>query len=83
MFFFAGDFNAVSRRKSYKLFTGQYADRYDTVVSADESGFVEYWQPREPWEPPSNIQGLWGLKSSTDLYEFKKVLIFSISFDVN
>ncbi|KAF8583128.1 peptidyl-prolyl cis-trans isomerase [Ramaria rubella] len=49
-----------------------YADRYDTVVSADQSGFIEYWQPREPWELPDNIPSLWELKSSTDLYEFKK-----------
>jgi hypothetical protein len=55
------------------------------VVSADESGFVEYWQPREPWEPPRNVLGLWELKSSTDLYEFKKVLahVTSLQFFAN
>jgi hypothetical protein len=51
----------------------QYSDRYDTVVSADEGGFVEYWQPLEPFELPKNIPGLWSFKSTTDLYEFKKV----------
>ncbi|KDQ09914.1 hypothetical protein BOTBODRAFT_36728 [Botryobasidium botryosum FD-172 SS1] len=50
----------------------KYTDRYDTVISADESGFVEYWQPREPFEPPKNVPGMWTYKSSTDLYEFKK-----------
>ncbi|KAG2129450.1 hypothetical protein DEU56DRAFT_817175 [Suillus clintonianus] len=49
-----------------------YSDRYDTVISGDENGFVEYWQPFEPFEPPKNIPGMWSLKSSTDLYEFKK-----------
>ncbi|KAJ7784527.1 hypothetical protein B0H16DRAFT_1492864, partial [Mycena metata] len=49
-----------------------YSDRYDTVISADEGGFVEYWQPTEPFEPPKNIAGLWSYKSETDLYEFKK-----------
>ncbi|KAG1751126.1 hypothetical protein EDB19DRAFT_1893208 [Suillus lakei] len=49
-----------------------YSDRYDTVISGDENGFVEYWQPFEPFEPPNNIPGMWSLKSSTDLYEFKK-----------
>ncbi|QRV92468.1 peptidyl-prolyl cis-trans isomerase, cyclophilin-type protein [Ceratobasidium sp. AG-Ba] len=49
-----------------------YTDHFDTVVSADESGFVEYWQPREPYEPPKDIPGMWEFKSSTDLYEFKK-----------
>lgn len=54
----------------------QYTDQYDTVVSADESGFLEYWQPFEPYEPPKNVKGMWQLKSQTDLYEFKKVLTF-------
>ncbi|CAE6458326.1 unnamed protein product [Rhizoctonia solani] len=49
-----------------------YTDHFDTVVSADESGFVEYWQPREPYEPPKDIPGMWEFKSNTDLYEFKK-----------
>ncbi|KAJ7044161.1 hypothetical protein C8F04DRAFT_691246 [Mycena alexandri] len=49
-----------------------YSDRYDTVISADEGGFVEYWRPTEPFEPPKNVAGLWSYKSETDLYEFKK-----------
>ncbi|KAI0823930.1 peptidyl-prolyl cis-trans isomerase [Trametes gibbosa] len=49
-----------------------YSDRYDCVVSADEGGFVEYWQPLEPFEMPRNVHGLWNYKSETDLYEFKK-----------
>ncbi|KAI0789736.1 peptidyl-prolyl cis-trans isomerase [Abortiporus biennis] len=49
-----------------------YSDRYDTVVSADEGGFIEYWQPTEPFELPKNVHGLWKYKSETDLYEFKK-----------
>ena len=51
----------------------QYSDRYDTVISADEGGFIEYWQPSEPFELPKNVRGLWNYKSETDLYEFKKV----------
>ncbi len=51
----------------------QYSDKYDCVVSADEGGFVEYWQPLEPFELPRNVHGLWSYKSETDLYEFKKV----------
>ncbi|CAK5270185.1 unnamed protein product [Mycena citricolor] len=49
-----------------------YSDRYDTVVSADEQGFVEYWRPTEPFEAPKNVPGMWAYKSETDLYEFKK-----------
>ena len=51
----------------------QYSDRYDTVLSADEGGFIEYWQPTEPFGLPKNVPGLWSFKSETDLYEFKKV----------
>ncbi|KAF9029820.1 peptidyl-prolyl cis-trans isomerase [Hymenopellis radicata] len=49
-----------------------YSDRYDTVISADEGGFVEYWQPIEPFTLPKNVPGMWSFKSETDLYEFKK-----------
>lgn len=56
---------------SHSLIHGQYADLYDTVISADESGFIEYWQPFEPYEPPTH-NGMWSFKSATDLYEFKK-----------
>ncbi|KAK2465315.1 hypothetical protein APHAL10511_002669 [Amanita phalloides] len=49
-----------------------YSDRYDTVISADEGGFVEYWRPVGPFGLPQNIPGLWRYKTETDLYEFKK-----------
>ncbi|KZT25403.1 hypothetical protein NEOLEDRAFT_1065477 [Neolentinus lepideus HHB14362 ss-1] len=49
-----------------------YSNKYDTVVSADEGGFIEYWQPSEPFDKPKNVRGLWGFKTETDLYEFKK-----------
>ncbi|KIK52073.1 hypothetical protein GYMLUDRAFT_251535 [Collybiopsis luxurians FD-317 M1] len=49
-----------------------YSDGFNTVVSADEGGFVEYWQPVEPFGLPKNISGMWSFKSETDLYEFKK-----------
>ncbi|KAG5729692.1 Peptidyl-prolyl cis-trans isomerase cyp15 [Termitomyces sp. T112] len=49
-----------------------FSDKFDTVISADEGGFVEYWQPVEPFVLPKNVEGLWSYKSETDLYEFKK-----------
>ncbi|EKM51860.1 uncharacterized protein PHACADRAFT_127818 [Phanerochaete carnosa HHB-10118-sp] len=49
-----------------------YSDRFDCVISADESGMIEYWRPSEPFEPPKDVTGLWTYKSTTDLYEFKK-----------
>ncbi|KAH9922857.1 uncharacterized protein BXZ73DRAFT_91570 [Epithele typhae] len=57
-------------RSSVHIMT--YSDRYNCVVSADEGGFVEYWQPLEPFDLPKNVPGLWNYKSETDLYEFKK-----------
>ncbi|KAK4687727.1 peptidylprolyl isomerase domain and WD repeat-containing protein 1, partial [Tremellales sp. Uapishka_1] len=48
-----------------------YSSKYDCVISADEDGFVEYWQPSEPWGLPS-VPNLWQYKSATDLYHFKK-----------
>ncbi|CEL62551.1 peptidylprolyl isomerase domain and WD repeat-containing protein 1 [Rhizoctonia solani AG-1 IB] len=62
-----------------------YTDHFDTVVSADESGFVEYWQPREPYEPPKDVPGMWEFKSNTDLYEFKKTksIPTSLTFSPN
>ena len=53
---------------------GQYSDRFDCVISADEGGFVEYWRPGEQFELPNNVPGLWSFKTQTDLYEFKKVI---------
>ncbi|KAK7677765.1 hypothetical protein QCA50_019317 [Cerrena zonata] len=49
-----------------------YSDRFDTVVSADEAGFIEYWRPTEPFDQPKHVPGIWSFKSNTDLYEFKK-----------
>ena len=54
---------------------GQYSDRFDCVISADEGGFVEYWRPGEQFELPNNVPGLWSFKTQTDLYEFKKVML--------
>jgi peptidylprolyl isomerase domain and WD repeat-containing protein 1 len=51
----------------------QYSDRYDTVISVDEAGYLEYWQPQAPFELPKGVPGLWSFKSMTDLYEFNKV----------
>jgi len=60
----------------------QYSDRYDTVISADEGGFIEYWQPIEPFLLPKNVPKLWKYKSETDLYDFKKVTLhFFLPYD--
>lgn len=46
---------------------------YDVVVSADQSGVLEYWAGVEgSYLHPSNV--LFESKLETDLYEFVKVL---------
>ena len=61
-----------------------YTSKYDCVISADEDGFIEYWQPNEPWGLPS-VPGLWQYKSATDLYQFKKTksIASSVTFSPN
>ncbi|KAI1954243.1 Peptidyl-prolyl cis-trans isomerase cyp15 [Ophidiomyces ophidiicola] len=62
--------------------TMAYNNTYDCVVSADNGGMLEYWRPSENFEKPD---GLFDLKSSTDLFAFKKAksspvsLVFSPS----
>ncbi|KAL9029227.1 MAG: hypothetical protein Q9196_002508 [Gyalolechia fulgens] len=46
-----------------------YNNEYDCVLSADETGMMEYWRPSGNYEKPENV---WQYKSSTDLFEFKK-----------
>ncbi|KDE08493.1 peptidylprolyl isomerase [Microbotryum lychnidis-dioicae p1A1 Lamole] len=55
-------------RKSVHLMA--YNPLYDTVISIDVGGMVEYWEPREPFEKPDSVE--WTNKSATGLYEFKK-----------
>lgn len=49
----------------------QYNSLYDTVISVDVSGMIEYWEPSEPFEKPERVE--WTSKAQTGLYEFKKV----------
>lgn len=46
-----------------------YNNAYDCVISADESGMIEYWQPSGTYEKPENV---FEMKSGTSLFEFKK-----------
>ncbi|KAI6030857.1 hypothetical protein F5J12DRAFT_762754 [Pisolithus orientalis] len=62
----------VDKLHRYPVHLMAYSDRFDTVISADENGFVEFWEPTEPFELPKKVPGMWKYKSTTDLYEFKK-----------
>lgn len=47
-----------------------FNNAYDCVISADRSGMVEYWRASDgSYEKPDNV---FELKSSTNLFEFKK-----------
>lgn len=46
-----------------------YNNDYDCVISADEGGMLEYWRSGDNYEKPDNV---FSMKSSTNLFEFKK-----------
>lgn len=46
-----------------------YNNAYDCVVSVDNGGMVEYWQPSGSFSKPDNV---FAMKSSTNLFDFKK-----------
>ncbi|CAK43767.1 hypothetical protein CBS115989_4918 [Aspergillus niger] len=47
-----------------------FNDAYDCVISADDSGMIEYWRAGDgSFEKPDNV---FELKSSTNLFEFRK-----------
>ena len=47
-----------------------YNEKFDCAVSVDEGGMVEYWRPGGSFDKPGNV---FGLKSETSLFDFKKV----------
>jgi peptidylprolyl isomerase domain and WD repeat-containing protein 1 len=56
-----------------------FNDKYNCVVSCDESGMVEYWSPRpeREFEKPDNV---FEYKSNTGLFEFKRVRLCTATF---
>ncbi|KAK1837322.1 peptidyl-prolyl cis-trans isomerase cyp15 [Podospora conica] len=50
---------------SVMVFNGSY----DCVISADDGGMIEYWQPSGSYEKPDSV---FQFKSATNLFEFKK-----------
>lgn len=57
-----------------------YNEPYNCVVSADESGMVEYWRPSDTYTKPDNV---FDYKSSTNLFEFKKAKSVPTSLTVS
>ncbi|KAL2416407.1 Peptidyl-prolyl cis-trans isomerase cyp15 [Exophiala dermatitidis] len=46
-----------------------YNPAFDCVVSADEGGMIEYWQPSDNYEKPDTV---FKMKSTTNLFDCKK-----------
>lgn len=61
--------NTLSSLHRAEVVAMAYNPTYDCVVSADASGMVEYWQPRNGYEKPD---GVFQMKSTTNLFDFKK-----------
>jgi peptidylprolyl isomerase domain and WD repeat-containing protein 1 len=57
-----------------------FNNAYDCVVSADEAGMIEYWRPTDGFEKPDNV---FELKSSTNLFEFRKAKSIPSSITVS
>jgi peptidylprolyl isomerase domain and WD repeat-containing protein 1 len=53
---------------------------YDCVVSADDSGMLEYWRPTGNLEKPDNV---FKMKSSTNLFDFKRARSFPSSITIS
>ncbi|KAI4870426.1 hypothetical protein F4820DRAFT_255469 [Hypoxylon rubiginosum] len=57
-----------------------FNDAYDCVVSADDSGMLEYWSPNANYEKPENV---FQYKSATNLFEFKKAKSTPVSLTIS
>ena len=57
-----------------------FNNEWDCVVSGDEGGMLEYWSPSNNYEKP---EGVWKMKSSTNLFEFKKAKSAPVSITVS
>ena len=57
-----------------------YNNDYDCAISADDNGMIEYWHPQGTFEKPENV---FKLKSSTDLFTFKKAKSLPTSITVS
>ena len=57
-----------------------YNNEYDCALSADDNGMIEYWRPTGNYDKPDNV---FKLKSSTDLFTFKKAKSLPTSITVS
>ncbi len=58
----------------------EFNNTHDCVISADEAGMIEYWQPHGSYEKPHTV---FEYKSSTNLFEFKKAKSVPTSISIS
>eukprot|EP01080_Neovahlkampfia_damariscottae_P001287 gene1287-11372_t len=58
----------------------KYNPKYDTVISIDEKGFIEYWNT-DDFKFPKNVK--FKLKSMTNLFEFVECKTYPTSLEFN
>lgn len=63
--------HTLSKMHSKPVHLIEFNVRFNTVVSVDALGMIEYWSPEEPFGLPDHLG--FEMKSQTDLYEFRKV----------
>uniref|UniRef100_A0A914V921 peptidylprolyl isomerase n=1 Tax=Plectus sambesii TaxID=2011161 RepID=A0A914V921_9BILA len=65
-------FKVLDKLHSKPVCVMEYNPHFDTTISIDQSGMVEYWAGcKHDFEFPTTVE--WRYKTDTDLYEFVKV----------
>ncbi|EPY50011.1 WD repeat containing cyclophilin family peptidyl- prolyl cis-trans isomerase Cyp9 [Schizosaccharomyces cryophilus OY26] len=79
-----GDGNVLYsvKKHSFPVHVLEYINSLNCMLSVDKGGMVEYWCPEEPFQKP-NGQGIFELKSQTDLYIFKKTKSIPSSIQIS
>ena len=79
-----GPLHVVSSVHSKPVLTMSYNPKANVIVSVDDGGMLEYWQPdaETGFATPRPPVVSWQFKSDTDLYEFKKVCFSRITDNV-
>lgn len=75
-----GPFKVLAAIHRHPVVLIKYNPVYDCVVSTDEAGMIEYWQPRDQYQKPASV---FELKSDTNLYEFRKAKTRPVSLAIS
>ncbi|TPX34041.1 hypothetical protein SmJEL517_g03184 [Synchytrium microbalum] len=67
--------HTISNLHNHPVTIVKYNASAEVVLSVDDQGYVEYWEPDPSQEFPQPLppKVTWEFKSDTDLYEFKKL----------